>query len=193
MNATCPIDEKPLSLNHTDRLDVMSCGACKGAWLPATSAGTLLARLASATPPQQKFFDKVKAEGHPSSLECLECGTELLTVEHRDVDIDVCPDCGGIWFDGGELQRFRTAAAPPPPPTAPEIPARAMSTKAKVGAAAAGAAVLGAAGVAAAAQPPQPAASALSGVSDVVVDDVMDVVGDVAVSVFSAIIESIFD
>ena len=182
MNSTCPIDAKKLSLTHADGLEVMSCAACNGAWLPATTAGALLARLAAASPQQQAFFDKVRLEGRDSKLACLECGAAMRTVAHRKVDIDVCQDCGGIWFDGGELQRFRQADFKKP---------------AKVAGVVVGATALAAAGVAGAAaleasQPASPVANAASGIGDVVVNGVLEVAGDVAGDVFSAILESIF-
>jgi Zn-finger nucleic acid-binding protein len=36
------------------------------------------------------------------------------------IEIDVCPNCKGLWLDRGELERLLTTAeapAPPPPPT----------------------------------------------------------------------------
>jgi len=28
----------------------------------------------------------------------------MITLEVRDVEVDYCSDCGGIWFDAGELE-----------------------------------------------------------------------------------------
>ena len=37
-------------------------------------------------------------------MKCLSCNASLVTMELRDVEVDYCPDCGGIWLDGGELE-----------------------------------------------------------------------------------------
>ena len=186
MASSCPIDAKALSLTQSERMEAMSCAACGGTWLSANSAGALLTRLASGAPLERKFFDRVRRESSESKLSCLECRTTMRTVSHRGVEIDVCQDCGGIWFDGGELQRFRQFG---------------FSKPARVAAAAAGATALAAAGVAGAAamngtQPPPQAESLASSVGDLVgsvaIDGVVEVVGDVAGSVISGILEAIF-
>lgn len=35
---------------------------------------------------------------------CPECSTEMRMETIRDVQLDVCPKCGGIWFDAEELR-----------------------------------------------------------------------------------------
>ena len=177
MSSTCPIDAKKLSLTRSDRLELMACEACAGAWMPANSAGALLSRLAAASPLQQKFFDTVRREGRESKLSCLECRTTMRTLSHRGVEIDVCQDCGGIWFDGGELQRFRQADFRKP------ARAAAVAGAAALAAGAAGAASLNSG------KSPQQAESLISTVGDfagdVVVDGVVEVVGAILESIFS--------
>ncbi len=221
MKSACPIDARELFVRKADELDVMGCQACGGAWLPATSAGALLSRLATAAPPQQRFFDKVRLEGGDSRFSCLECGTAMRVIGHRGVEIDVCQDCGGIWFDGGELLRFRQQGVAKPAPVAgPGAVARPAAVAkpavvaapakrgkgVKTGAVVAGAAALAATGVAGAAalnaaRPATPLDGTASALGEVVFDGVMEVVGedgvlevvfDVAGSAFSAILESIF-
>lgn len=36
--------------------------------------------------------------------ECPECQVQLVRSETEGVQIEACPTCGGIWFDGGELK-----------------------------------------------------------------------------------------
>lgn len=38
-------------------------------------------------------------------MRCPNCQSELKKVNANDVEIDVCPKCEGIWFDGQELQK----------------------------------------------------------------------------------------
>jgi uncharacterized protein with PIN domain len=36
-------------------------------------------------------------------MRCPKCGGHLETVEFHRVQVDRCPDCGGIWLDNGEI------------------------------------------------------------------------------------------
>jgi Zn-finger nucleic acid-binding protein len=48
-------------------------------------------------------------------MRCPACDTRLVELERSEVLIDACPECRGIWFDRGELDRIldreRRAAA----------------------------------------------------------------------------------
>lgn len=37
-------------------------------------------------------------------MDCPVCENVMITLELKDVEIDHCLDCGGIWLDGGELE-----------------------------------------------------------------------------------------
>jgi Zn-finger nucleic acid-binding protein len=37
-------------------------------------------------------------------MDCPACKNAMITLELEDVEIDYCPDCGGIWLDAGELE-----------------------------------------------------------------------------------------
>lgn len=37
-------------------------------------------------------------------MDCPACKEAMITLELEDVEIDHCPDCGGIWLDAGELE-----------------------------------------------------------------------------------------
>lgn len=38
-----------------------------------------------------------------STISCVKCNTELEKSLVHDVEVDVCPQCGGIWLDRGEI------------------------------------------------------------------------------------------
>lgn len=52
-------------------------------------------------------------------LLCPNCGAGMKEVERRGVLLDVCPQCGGVWLDRGELEKLlaeaRAAEDPPYP------------------------------------------------------------------------------
>ena len=37
-------------------------------------------------------------------MKCPICKTDLLVVEREGIEVDWCLDCGGLWFDEGELE-----------------------------------------------------------------------------------------
>ena len=36
---------------------------------------------------------------------CPKCASPLVAITYRDVELDKCTGCGGLWFDTGELDR----------------------------------------------------------------------------------------
>jgi acetyl-CoA carboxylase beta subunit len=37
-------------------------------------------------------------------IQCPKCGQKLTAEEHGSVEIDVCPNCRGLWLDATELE-----------------------------------------------------------------------------------------
>jgi rhomboid family protein len=37
-------------------------------------------------------------------LKCPVCKVPTFVVEYLDIELDLCPDCNGVWFDRGELE-----------------------------------------------------------------------------------------
>lgn len=50
----------------------------------------------------------------PGEAPCPACAAPMRTHHPRGVELDGCMACGGVWFDGGELERVKT-----PPPAGP--------------------------------------------------------------------------
>ena len=46
---------------------------------------------------------------------CPECRIEMLVLEHNDIEIDFCDECGGIWLDEGELELLAGEDGQPSP------------------------------------------------------------------------------
>ena len=42
-------------------------------------------------------------------LHCGKCGEKMLTQAYRDVEIEICPSCGAVLLDAGELQKLAGA------------------------------------------------------------------------------------
>ena len=78
---------------------VDECPACRGMWFDeaeieaTTGFTTPLAALAA-------------APGRPGERRCVRCACAMNVVRTLGVDIDVCPQCRGIWLDPGELRQI---------------------------------------------------------------------------------------
>jgi len=44
-------------------------------------------------------------------MKCPVCDATLRPVERRGVEVDICPDCKGVWLDRGELEKLVELAA----------------------------------------------------------------------------------
>lgn len=44
-------------------------------------------------------------------MKCPNCQTTLLIADKKEVEIDYCPDCRGIWLDRGELEKILERSA----------------------------------------------------------------------------------
>ncbi|MFT5233706.1 MAG: Zn-finger nucleic acid-binding protein [Candidatus Krumholzibacteriia bacterium] len=47
-------------------------------------------------------------------MKCPVCQVPTYVVEHQEIELDLCPECQGVWFDNGELELLldRDRAAP---------------------------------------------------------------------------------
>ena len=41
-------------------------------------------------------------------MQCPKCGSQLVEIEYKNVMIDKCPECEGLWLDCGELEQVVT-------------------------------------------------------------------------------------
>jgi len=48
--------------------------------------------------------ERQAAERRKHFMKCPKCGADLKETELKQVKVDVCPDCKGLWLDAGELE-----------------------------------------------------------------------------------------
>lgn len=41
-------------------------------------------------------------------MHCPKCGSDLVEIAYKDIMIDKCPSCEGLWLDCGELEQVVT-------------------------------------------------------------------------------------
>ena len=44
------------------------------------------------------------SERHSHIMKCPKCGADLKTTEYHSIQVERCPECGGVWFDSGEAE-----------------------------------------------------------------------------------------
>jgi Zn-finger nucleic acid-binding protein len=102
----CPRDGLPLALHTHGEASLHACDACHGFWISGAQreqwmqlhpAAPLAATRRGPKPGQRRKF---------AAIHCPACAcTRLLIRKVEDVEIDVCPQCRGLWLDAGELER----------------------------------------------------------------------------------------
>ncbi len=104
------------------------CDACGGCWFDGEELKQVAALPGEPLEAMEMEFGAgLSASSGGGSGKCPRC-KEPLQVKRlkqaRDVDLDVCPSCGGMWLDEGELDALgralpkRTGPMPPPHPAA---------------------------------------------------------------------------
>lgn len=48
-------------------------------------------------------------------MDCPHCKVELKLAERKNIEIDYCPQCRGVWLDRGELDKLIESSALQPP------------------------------------------------------------------------------
>jgi Zn-finger nucleic acid-binding protein len=89
------------------------CASCDGIWFDAEELGLLLAEDSRHVASLLRGNLHEPADGKKGI--CPRDSSELLRVFSsidRTVVIDACPDCHGIWLDGGEFEKLFMARRP---------------------------------------------------------------------------------
>jgi Zn-finger nucleic acid-binding protein len=105
----CPkcTDSTLKNFNLPGNVDVDFCEECKGLWFEKGEVGSY-AKFSTDIP----NFKQIIKDGKKTGINCPVCGNhELVEVKYSpdsDLLIDYCSNCGGTWFDGGELNVLDT-------------------------------------------------------------------------------------
>ena len=55
--------------------------------------------------------ERIQNERKAHFMKCPKCGADLKEEEHGPVKVDICPECGGMFLDAGEMELLRTHQA----------------------------------------------------------------------------------
>jgi len=120
MSMNCPACETSTLAAFNDAasgLEVESCASCKGMWFDAN----MLSRFLESGDMKKTFHLDDKPRRNESDFTinttartCPRCKVDMDDKLFGGVTLDRCPQCHGLWFDGGELQvvvtRYRSGA-----------------------------------------------------------------------------------
>ena len=103
----CPRCNKTLTSTEICGTEVDQCPTCRGIWFDRHELQTLL----ELSPADLRPIGggKLRDDVNRRRAMCPRDQAELIRVRsalHIDVVVDSCPRCGGIWLDGGELDRL---------------------------------------------------------------------------------------
>jgi uncharacterized protein len=95
----CPVCHKSMIILEYDQIEIDYCPSCGGCWLDQGELELMLEM-------HDKIFDLSKFQSAPKGKRrCPRCHKKLRvdTLPDTDVEVDICPNDGGIWLDKGEL------------------------------------------------------------------------------------------
>ena len=163
----CPRDAQALVFVDDGRHMRDRCPRCEGVLLDRDEVASALGRGAG-----KAVLSAGRLANLPDSgLACPRDGAAMRRVLHREVEVDICPECNALWLDPGELDKIGR-----------KKPAGKKAAMA-VGAAAAGAAV-----AMAATPEKQSLVSGLGEIAaDIAVEGTIDLVFDFAVEAIGAL------
>lgn len=105
----CPACKGPLREKSAGGMTLDTCyGGCGGIWFDPTELDRVDAR--AATTLHTVWQDPNKKVTLTEPRFCPRCPDQILDrrwfSETKDVEIDQCPQCGGLWLDAGEFSRI---------------------------------------------------------------------------------------
>ncbi len=95
----CPVCRKSMIILEYDQIEIDFCPSCAGCWLDQGELELMLEM-------DDKIFDLSKFQSAPKGKRrCPRCRKKLRVdmFPDTDVEVDICPNDGGIWLDKGEL------------------------------------------------------------------------------------------
>jgi Zn-finger nucleic acid-binding protein len=95
----CPRDKAAMIFADDGKRMSNSCPDCKGLLLGAEEVGRALGE--GREMPMERI-----ATLPQGALACPHDGTAMRTLVHREVEIDLCAECGALWLDAGELDKL---------------------------------------------------------------------------------------
>ncbi|MFT3841704.1 MAG: zf-TFIIB domain-containing protein [Myxococcaceae bacterium] len=107
MSKTCPAcggELRPSQPGEGVGRESFTCAKCSGVSVSGDTTRKLLGELGFDLKQFAQTLDKAKRSS-TRPLKCPRCQQGCVAIDAKGVELDVCKECGGTWFDGGELFR----------------------------------------------------------------------------------------
>ena len=169
----CPRDGQALVFVDDGRHLRDRCPGCEGVLLDRSE---VVAALGSSAGGEVTLAAARLAGLPPGTLACPRDGKTLHRLDHRGIELDLCPECNALWLDAGEMEKVRSLKRP--------------KGTARKAAAAAGAMAAGAA-VAAAADKPSLVSGLGELAGEVAIEEGIDLVFEFAIDAVGALVEGL--
>jgi len=111
MAFVCPRCNGDMEIRHIGKTQVERCGSCKGVFLDAGEFNKVITIGEGNLEFCILSDDEVLPSQDDQILNCIKCAhqpmgkVELLNTS--GIYIDRCPECAGIWLDGGEQEQIQ--------------------------------------------------------------------------------------
>lgn len=95
----CPVCNKSMIILEYEQIEIDYCPQCGGCWLDQGELELILDM-------KNETFDLSKFQSSPrGKRRCPRCLKKLHvdTFPDTDIEVDICPNDGGVWLDQGEL------------------------------------------------------------------------------------------
>lgn len=106
----CPVCLEPMEPLVFFDTEVDSCRFCGGVWLDSGELSTYISR--GSVPGRLLTgycLDDSKMQVDEGNRKCPKCRDLMKVVSHKEVNVDTCPSCRGLWFDRGEILEIMKA------------------------------------------------------------------------------------
>lgn len=114
MSKLCPNCRIPMELHHIHGIEYDVCPECAGIWFDQGELGKArAASINSLSSLETNHSPSATAVPHPAIVKaCPNDLTSLTTYRYSaspEVDLDHCPNCGGVWVEENELGKMDLA------------------------------------------------------------------------------------
>jgi len=103
----CPKCNASLSPEELSGVSVDACSTCGGLWLDRSRLDNYVANYLVASGFHKHPAALLEKPSAPTHLRCPRCQTQTLNlVKFREVAVEACPTCQGVFLDRGEAERI---------------------------------------------------------------------------------------
>lgn len=102
----CPCDNSLLKQGSLGIENLLRCNLCSGTFIEGNVFSEIRAFSAMETHKRTNGSKPFIRRNDKEALSCPKDGKPMHTLMYKNVEIDVCSICHGVWFDNGEFEKI---------------------------------------------------------------------------------------